>query len=60
MQNRPEFLAGQLTCSVELDQMRREEAAVRMALAQLASFHDACFAPHPRHMLRQGRRAPSH
>jgi hypothetical protein len=34
MQYRPEFLAGELRRALQLDEMRREETAVRMRLAE--------------------------
>src|SRR5260370_1407365 len=46
MQYRPEFLARELGRALELDEMRSEETAVRMRLAQGAGFAEARLFSH--------------
>ena len=53
MQYRPEFLARQLRRIFQLDEMRREEAAVRMRFTELADLDDARLLAHPLDMLPQ-------
>ena len=56
VQDGSEFLARQLRRALQFDEMRREEAAVRVRLAERAGLDDARLLAHALDMLRQALR----